>query len=61
VFWAKENPHFAIELENNTPHMMLWAGVTARHFLSLYFSNRPVNAATHMKMLRGLPGIRTDQ
>jgi hypothetical protein len=50
MFWTKENSHFTIELVNNPPHVMLWAGATAGHLPGLYFFARPVNAATSLKM-----------
>ena len=27
VFWSKDNPDFAQELEHNPPHVMIWAGM----------------------------------
>lgn len=43
VFWTKENPHFAIKLENNPPNMMLRGGLSASHHLGLHFFERPIN------------------
>jgi hypothetical protein len=37
VFWAKENPHFYEELERNSPHVMVWAGLSAAHMFAPFF------------------------
>jgi hypothetical protein len=54
VFWAKENPHFMVELEHNPPHVMLWAGMTATHLIGPYFFDGPVNTAFCAEMLEVL-------
>jgi uncharacterized protein (DUF1919 family) len=37
VFWRKENPHFYKEIENNQPHIMVWAAVRARQLIVPFF------------------------
>lgn len=50
-FWAKENPHFYEEIENNPPHVMIWAGVTGKHLFGPYFFDGSVNQETYLRML----------
>ena len=37
VFWSKENPNFTQELDNNPPHVMIWAGMTSDYLIGPYF------------------------
>jgi hypothetical protein len=37
VFWAKQNPHFMMELEHNPPHMILSLGETVTCMIGPYF------------------------
>jgi hypothetical protein len=46
LFWVKENPHLMVVLEHNPPHVMLWVGMTATHFIGHHFFDGPVNAAS---------------
>jgi hypothetical protein len=39
VFWSKEDPHFYEEIENNQPHVMVWAAVSSRHLIGPFFFN----------------------
>jgi hypothetical protein len=51
-FCSKENPHFHEESENNPPHVMTWAGTSARHIFGPYFFEGSVNQHTYLAMLR---------
>lgn len=50
-FWSKENPHFYEEIENNPPHVMLWAGITSDHLLGPYFFEGTVNQDSYLRMI----------
>jgi len=51
VFWSKENPNFTQELEHNSLHVMIWAGMTSDYLIGPYFFDGPVNGATYSAML----------
>jgi hypothetical protein len=51
--WSKKkNPHFHVELEHNPPHVMIWAGISARHIFGPYFFEGSVNQHTYLTLLR---------
>jgi hypothetical protein len=54
VFWSKENPQFYEETENNPPHVMVWAAVSARHLKRLFFFNGCDAAVTRTCFANGL-------
>jgi hypothetical protein len=37
VFWSKENPNFTQKLEDNPPHVMIWASMTSDYLIGPYF------------------------
>ena len=39
------------ELEHNSPHVMIWVGMTSDYLIGPYFFNGPVNAASYSAML----------
>jgi len=51
VFWSKDNPDFAQELEHNPPHVMIWAGMTSDYLIGPCFFDGLVNAASYSAML----------
>lgn len=50
-FWSKENPHFYEEVENNPPHVMLWAGMTSEYLIGPYFFEGSVNQDSYLHMI----------
>ena len=52
VFWSKENPHFYDELENNPPHLMIWAALDSRHLFGPFFFDGVVNQLRYLDMLQ---------
>jgi hypothetical protein len=52
VFWSKENPHFIEELEQNLPHVMIWAGMDSKRLFGPYLFDGPVNQYTYLDMLQ---------
>ena len=52
VMWAKENPHYTVELERNPPHVMIWAAMTSQHLLGPYFFEGTVNGPNYLHMLQ---------
>lgn len=59
-FWEKDNPHFFEEVENNSPHVMIWAGMTSTYLLGPYFFEGSVNQHTYLQMIYkwSLPQLR---
>lgn len=47
-FLVKNNPHFYEEIENNQPHVMIWAKMTVTHLLGLYFFD---NQDSYLQMM----------
>jgi hypothetical protein len=52
VFWRKGKPHFYEEIENNPPHVMVWAALSAIHLIGPFFSNGFVTQHSYLDMLR---------
>ena len=52
ICWSKENPHFYDELENNPPHVMIWAALDSRHFFGPFFFDGVVNQLRYLDMLQ---------
>ena len=46
-FWAKENPFYKEEVENNSPHVMIWAALTSEHLIGL-ISLMAMSTRNHM-------------
>lgn len=51
-FWAKENPFYKEEVENNPPHVMIWAALTSEHLIGPYFFDGNVNQESYANMIR---------
>jgi hypothetical protein len=50
-FWAKENPHFYKELERNPPHIMVWAGLSAKDVFGPFFFHGSVTGQAYHDMV----------
>lgn len=50
-FWSKTNPHFYEEIQQNPPHVMIWAAISAKHLIGPYFFEGPVNQESYSHMI----------
>jgi hypothetical protein len=50
-FWSKTNPYNYEEIQQNPPHVMVWAAISGKHLIGPYFFDGPVNQESYSDMI----------
>ena len=52
IYWASENPHWAIDRQLNQPGMTVWAGVSSAGIVGPFFFEETVRSQNYLEMLQ---------
>lgn len=52
VMWSNENPHFWEHVQLNSPHVMVWAAMSATQLFGPYFVDGTITSQNYVELLR---------
>lgn len=52
VIWSNENPHYWEQVQQNPPHVMVWAAMSASQLLGPYFIEGVMDSERYVQLLR---------